>query len=137
MSVVRDHLVRLQPLGQCGMLAALILVALVLVLPFAIWLGGPPVVGAAAAAAAVVWIASALGLGVCELVRKPGEVLAGVLLGMAIRMTLPLAACVLVHLGGGPLADAGFVFFVLGFYMIALAADTLLLVLQLNNKTSS
>jgi hypothetical protein len=137
MSVVRDHLVRLQPLGQCGMLAALLLVALVLVLPFAFWLGGPLVVGAAAAAAAVVWVASALGIAVGELFRKPNDVLVAMLFGMAIRMTLPLAACVIVHLSGGPLAAAGFVFFVLGFYMIALAADTLLLVLQLNKKTSS
>ncbi len=57
--------------------------------------------------------------------------MASLLLGMAVRMFLPLAACVLVELNRGALSDAGFVHFVLAFYLIALPLDTLLAVTQI------
>ena len=50
---------------------------------------------------------------------------------MAVRMLLPLAACVLVQLNPGTLSDAGFVYFVLGFYLITLPLDTMLTVIQI------
>ena len=46
--------------------------------------------------------------------------------GMILRMAIPLAACVVVQLSGGPLAAAGFVFYVMGFYLVALPIDTLM-----------
>src|SRR5689334_10712914 len=120
MSVARDRLVHLKPMGQCALLALVVGVALVIVTPLGFWLGGVRSIGAAAAAAGVVWIASALATIVADLVRRPADVLTSFLLGMLIRMSLPLAACVIVYLKGGELFAGGFVYFVLAFYLIVL-----------------
>ena len=53
---------------------------------------------------------------------------------MMLRLGLALAACVAVHARGGVLAETGFAFYVVAFYMVTLAADTLLLVKQTDIK---
>jgi len=136
MAVVRNQSIASQLFAQCGLLAALMAVAFLVCAPLGYFLCGPIGVGAAAAAAAFVLVSSTLGLALGELLRKPGDALMSMLVGMMIRMSLPLAACVIVQLNGGALADAGFVFYVLGFYMVGLAVDTCLLVRQLNQKTN-
>jgi len=136
MAVVRNQSIASQLFAQCGLLAALMAVAFVVCAPLGFCTCGGMGVAAAGAAAAFVLVSSALGLAVGEVLRKPGDALLSMLAGMAIRMSLPLAACVIVQLNGGALADAGFVFYVLGFYMIGLAVDTCILVRQLNQKTN-
>ena len=51
-----------------------------------------------------------------------------VLLGMSPRMGIPLAAFLVVHVKGGPLAENGFVYYILTFYLVTLAVETFLLV---------
>jgi len=46
---------------------------------------------------------------------------------MLIRMGIPLAAALLVFLRGGPLADAGFLYYLVLFYPVTLTAETFLL----------
>jgi hypothetical protein len=133
MAVVRNQFVS-QLFALCGWLAALLAVAFVVSAPLACLLQGGIGVAAAAAAAACVFVSSALGLVVGELFRKSDDALLAMVLGMVIRMSLPLAACVVVQLSGGSLASAGFVFYVLFFYMVGLAVDTCLLVRQLHHK---
>lgn len=52
------------------------------------------------------------------------DVLVRMLIGMMTRLALPLAACLVVQLSGGPLASAGFAYFVLVFYLAALVLET-------------
>jgi hypothetical protein len=75
-----------------------------------------------------VWFASAAGILIGELFHGPSEALLKLVAGMFLRMAIPLAACVVVQLSGGPLAAAGFVFYVMEFYFVALPIDTLMAV---------
>jgi hypothetical protein len=43
-------------------------------------------------------------------------------------MGIPLAVVLIVHLSDGPMAKAGFVYYILSFYLIMLFTETLLLV---------
>ena len=54
-------------------------------------------------------VSGLLALGLVRLFRGPNGVVPQVLLGMLPRMGIPLAVCMLVHLQGGAMADAGFV----------------------------
>jgi hypothetical protein len=56
--------------------------------------------------------------------RGPDRLLPRVLGGMTLRMSVPLACVLGVELGRGPLADAGFVYYVLVFYLVTLAVET-------------
>ena len=59
-----------------------------------------------------------------RLVRGPQNALAITVLGMLLRMGLPLVAIVVVTVQGGALADSGFVICVLAYYAIALVLET-------------
>ena len=102
--------------------------ALVVVAPLAYWQYQWQGAIAALAGAAVVWTASMLACIVSDRFRRQGEPLVSLLVGMLLRMFLPLGACLVVLLNGGPLAAAGFVYFVLAFYLLALPVETMLAV---------
>jgi len=122
--------------GRSACLALVLAVALAVALPVSIWTVGPSGMWAAVLAAVVVWLASAAGTAIGELASGPGEALIKMLVGMAIRMALPLATCVVVELSRGPLSAAGFVYFVLGFYLVALPIETVLAVRGIQGRTS-
>ncbi len=104
------------------------------------------VMGAASVAAAVVGYRAAgraglecalLAAGVCvvaggvslvlrEAVVNPRWALLHVLVGFFFRMGLPLTVCMVVYWRGGPLVEAGFVFYLLGLYLMGLMASTAL-----------
>jgi hypothetical protein len=133
---LRDRLEHLGPVGRSACFALVLAAALAIVFPIAIWMFGAIGLWAALLAAAVVLLASAAGTALGELANGPSEALVKMLIGMAVRMALPLAACILVQLKGGPLAAAGFVYFVLGFYLVALPVETLLAVCGIQGRTS-
>jgi hypothetical protein len=56
---------------------------------------------------------------------------------MGLRMSIPMAACLIVLAVGGPLASGGFVYFVLAFYLVALPVETLLAMTQIGQKTKA
>lgn len=56
--------------------------------------------------------------------RDPRRLLAFVLIGMSLRMGIALTTALFVQLGGGPLVDAGFVYYLLVFYLVTLAVET-------------
>ncbi len=64
------------------------------------------------------------GLGVAWWLRNTSRLVESVLAGMLIRMGLALTAALAVQLGGGPLAEAGFLYYLLVFYSVTLAAET-------------
>jgi hypothetical protein len=126
----KQRLADLGIVGRSALLALLFALLWALSVPVAFSLSGIKGILAALSAAIVVWIASAAGMAIGELFHGPNEAVAKLLFGMVIRMTVPLIACLLVLLTGSRLATAGFVFYVLGFYLLALPVDTVLAVLQ-------
>jgi hypothetical protein len=112
---------------MAGVVAALLLAAVAV----GSALDGAVGIQAAALAAIVCLSGSLLGLLIVNLARRRGQMLAGVLMSMAPRMGLPLGFCLLMHLRGGALVEAGIVFYVLAFYIVTLAVETWLLVDQL------
>lgn len=87
----------------------------------------------AALAAGTVCLVSGLGaLAVGRVFHSPQTMVHGVLLGMMIRMALPLAVCLVVYVQGGVLADHGMAFFLLGIYPLMLLVETVLSVRSLS-----
>jgi hypothetical protein len=75
-------------------------------------------------AALVCWSGAALALAVSGVLRGPSRALAVTLLGMALRVGLPLVAVIVVAMQNGPLAEGGFVVYVLFFYLVTLVVET-------------
>jgi hypothetical protein len=57
--------------------------------------------------------------------RDGPEMVFGALVGMFARMLIPLIACAAVAYRGGPLAENGFVYWMLAAYLVFLACHTL------------
>jgi len=105
----------------------LIGVTLLVCLPAAVlgyWLYGRAGVWAALVAAGLCVAGSVLGLIVVTLLRGQ-QAFAGVLAAMLPRMFVPLAGAVVIRQVGGPLYEAGALYFVIGFYLLTLAAETI------------
>lgn len=105
----------------------LVAVTLIACLPAALLgnlLYGRAGVWAALTAAGLCVAGSVLGLVVVTLLRGQ-QAFAGVLAAMLPRMFVPLAGAVALRLNGGPLYEAGALYFVIGFYLLTLAAETL------------
>lgn len=83
---------------------------------------------AAFLAAAVCWAGAVLSLALAGIFRATSLAVHGVLLGIPVRMGLPLAACMVLARRGSPLIDAGILVMILLNYFVMLVADTWLLV---------
>lgn len=94
--------------------------------PVAWWLGGAAGVTAAAAAAFLCLAGAILALVAGHLFRGPRHAWSALLAGMAARSGIPLVAALAIHLRGGPLAEAGLLYYLLVFYPITLTMETLL-----------
>ena len=94
---------------------------------------------AAVAAGMVCLLAAWTALALSEPLRGPQHMLALVFAGMFVRMGIPLAAAMTVYFHGGPLADAGFLYYLVLFYLVTLTAETLLFLPEhrLNEKSVS
>jgi len=93
------------------------------------WQAGSGVLSAAVAGVTcLVAGLMALLLGAC--CRGPNQILAQVLLAMMARMGVPLLVCVIVYVQRGRLAEAGFVYYLLAFYLVTLIVETVLQVGQ-------
>ncbi len=84
-----------------------------------------------AISASLAWATCLLGgllaLWLVHLFRGPQNVVPQVLLGMFARMGIPLLICMAVYVQGGPMAQAGFVYYLLAFYFVTLISETILL----------
>jgi hypothetical protein len=107
-------------------LALVVLAALGAATPIAIRLGGLPALGAAAIAAALCLAGSAAALLIIDRFRTPGSALVALWIGMAVRTGVPFLVGVPIHLHGGPLAQAGLLWYLLLFYLVVLVAGTFL-----------
>ena len=126
-SGIRQQTTRFRPRGlgtSAALLSAVVGAGYVLLSPFIYRLHGADGLSAAGVAAFVCWTGAIGGMLTSRWLHGPSHLLAGMLLGMALRMALPLIVCMVVYLRGGALAEAGFVFYVLAFYLMTLAIDT-------------
>jgi hypothetical protein len=103
-----------------------VLVALAIAGPAAMVLGGRIALVGAAIAALLCWTGAAVALATTHFLPGPNLALAAMLTGMVARMALPLSAGLAIHLRGGPLAEAGTIYYLLIFYLVTLAVETLL-----------
>jgi len=92
---------------------------------------------AATLAGVVCLVASELALIVLQLLRDPKLVLHGVVIGMMIRMGLPLLVGGFLQLNNQGLANAGLLYYVLVFYLATLLVETALVVSHLQNSHRS
>lgn len=99
-------------------------------LPVAITLSGPDGAMAALFAMVVVWLASAMGLLIGECCYGPSKSVSRLLAGMMVRMLISLVACMTVLLASQRLTAAGFEFYLLIAYLVALPIDTAIAVIK-------
>lgn len=108
-------------------LVVVVIVAAALALPLG-WVlyGNQMGIFAGLAAGGVCLLAAWIALVLSSPLRMPQYVLGLVLVGMMIRMGIPLAAALTVHFLGGPLANAGFLRYLVVFYPITLTTEAFL-----------
>ena len=83
---------------------------------------------AACIAAGICWGAGLLALTLFALFRDPQQVVSAVGLSMMMRMGIPMLAGIFLTKTGGPLVEAGVFGMIVGFYLIGLLVETLLVV---------
>jgi hypothetical protein len=107
-------------------LAIVVLVAYAITAPVAARLGGSVGLVAAAIAAVLCLLGAAAALAIGDRFRRSGEILAALWVGTALRTGIPFVAGMPIHLHGGSLAQAGLLWYLLGFYLVVLATGTIL-----------
>ena len=112
--------------ARLGILALVVLVAY----PLVAWIVQSQrevsVWGAAALAASICWLGAALAMIFTALMRGPQGAMLAMLFGMAFRLGLPFAVGLMLSRRFVELEAAGFFGLVLGFYLVTLVAETLL-----------
>jgi hypothetical protein len=122
------HLTRLVGIGFAGRAAVLTSVlfgAWVAIGSLAFFLTGQSGLSAATLAAGLCWFPAVLALLVAG--HLTGRPLTRLLAAMGLRMALPLMVGVIVVLHGGPLVRAGFLNYLVIFYLLTLTVETALI----------
>jgi hypothetical protein len=136
-STLRDHLARLGFPAQAGLVAGVVVVACLAVAPVAYAISGSAGVIAAAVAALVCLIGALFALIAMLPFGGPSAAMYSLTVGMLARTIVPLVCGVVLHLRVPFLAGAGMIFYLLVFYMIALATETVLTVAKIPPSTAS
>jgi len=106
----------------------------VLLAPLAYALHGTEALVAAAVAAGICVFGSFGALVAMQVLKGPAMLIGGVVLGMFLRMAVPLVFCWIVYLQPSLLTRAGMVFYVLAFYMVTLTVDATITALRVENS---
>jgi len=114
------------PTTQSAVLTVAVLVLYAAVAPVAGLLSGPAGLAAAALAAGLCWAGAELALLACRRFCDPSRAWLGVLIGMLLRMGLPLLSALVIQVQGGRLAKAGLLLYLLVFYPVTLFIETAL-----------
>lgn len=107
-------------------LGIVVLAAYGLTVPVAVRWGGSYALEAAALAGGLCLAGAAAALLIADQLRGPHGALAALWLGMILRMGVPLIAGAIIHVHGGPLAQAGVLWYLLIYYPITLVVGTIL-----------
>jgi hypothetical protein len=111
---------------RIAVLTMVVLVVFGLVGPVAFHIGGLMGLAAAVLAASLCLAGGGIALMVSRLLLGPNLALAALMTSMTARMAIPLAFGLAIHLHGGPLAKAGLLYYLLVFYPVTLAVETML-----------
>ena len=84
-----------------------------------------PGIKAGTMAAGVCLFGGWAGIVVSSRISSADHLLARFWLGILVRMGVPLAAALVVHFSGGPLADGGFLYYIMAFYPVTLTSEVL------------
>jgi hypothetical protein len=136
-STLRDQLSRLGILAQAGLVAGVVVVAWLPIAAVAYAISGSAGVIAAAVAAGVCLIGAEFALIAMLPFGGPSAAMQFLAVGMLARTLIPLVAGVVLHLTVPFLAAAGMIFYLLVFYMIALATETVLTLAKIPPSTAS
>src|SRR5262245_46177155 len=127
---IKQRIAEMGTAWQAVMMAIVFCAIWLASLPVAITLSGSDGGLAALFATVVVWFASAMGLLIGECCYGPSKSVSRLLAGMVVRMLIPLVACMAVLLTSQRMTSAGFEFYVLIFYLLALPIDTAIAVIK-------
>jgi hypothetical protein len=120
---------RLQNLGlatRAVLLASAVFAAFAAVGPFAAHLGGPTALWAAAVGGFLCLAGATCALVAGHFLRSPHFAFQALLVGMALRVSIPLGIGAALYLRGGPLAEAGLLYYLVVFYVVTLTVETAL-----------
>jgi hypothetical protein len=109
--------------AKTAMLTLAVAVVFAAASPVVFHIGGAMGLAAAGLAAALCLLGAATALVVSHLVREPQHALAGLLMATTARMGAPLLIGLVAHLRGGPLAEAGLLYYLLIFYPVTLTVE--------------
>jgi hypothetical protein len=130
-SSLRNRLSGLGLFAHAGLLAGVLSLAWLVAVPVALATSGEAGL-IAAAAGGLISLAGAEGaLVLSALFRGPAAAMYALAVGMLARTIVPLVLGVALHLGVPRLASAGMIFYLLGFYLVALAAETALVIAKI------
>ncbi len=113
-------------LRSCAWLTLIVIVALLVVGGAVLATRGLNAAYAAVVAAGLCWVGSTAALVIAGLASRTNHVVQGHLLGMFLRLGLPLVAGLVIQKAGGTLAEAGVFGLIVVFYLITLVAETVL-----------
>ena len=111
---------------QVAALMGVTLAVLAMAGSVALVLGGGTALAAAVVAAGACLAGAVAALIASHALAGASLALAALLTGMAARLGIPLALGLAIHLHGGPLAEAGLLYYLLLFYPVTLGVETLL-----------
>ncbi len=114
------------PLACQAALCAVVVIACAVTVAVARLVSGEWGPVAACVAALTCWCGAASALGATMRLDRGDKRLVGMLVGMALRMGIPLTMVLILHLVGGPLVQAGLLYYFLLFYPLTLAVETAL-----------
>lgn len=114
--------------GNCKWLVAAGLLLACCAGPIGYWMGGEAGLGSVLLAWSSCLLGGVLGVVFFRFFRTPSETMVGIVLGTGARMLVSLAICCVVYKNGAfrPLADAGFVFYLIVLYTLFLVIETVL-----------
>lgn len=115
---------------KTAVLAIVVLVVFMVAAPVVFHISGTTGVTAAGLAATACLLGAAIALLAGQRVQGPEHALAALLVGMIARMGVPLIIGLVTHLRGGPLAEAGLLYYLLIFYPVTLTIEVALTLRQ-------
>ena len=107
--------------AKTAILSAAVILAFLAAGPVAFYRGGARALAAAGLAATLCLAGAAVGLLAAYQVPERRLGLPNLWTAMAARMGIPLGIALVIHLQGGPLAEAGLLWYLLVFYPVTLA----------------
>lgn len=120
--------------GRVGLVLAGILLAWLICSAVGHEIYGWPGVVAASVAAVISAVCGGVSQAIIDRLQAQGQALVAMAVGMALRMGVPLGIGLFWQMRESPLAQAGAIYYLLAYYLVTLAIETVLAVRQLQQQ---